>query len=408
MRSSLLAVLMLLPGIAYAIDKVIPDGGGHGSNWRSNGLCGRRVSGWVLQIEVADESKALPAIVNSILDADPLQLAPGCSFIGGWRGGINEKEDLEFRVTRWIPESRLEKLIKEISSHGKVRYLNELQSQGTFDDSLVKDFERAQARWKGDPKLDWDLVEKRIVREQIQYLEPKVRSFEETRDKIPLHVVVVRKRGLIDLNQGATVEGITDYGDQPTWLGLESRLKSGDVDERRRAAFRLTRLAPSSFGDADIGGVGLVLQSSSSGTIIVANIDPESPLQKKIARGDSIEQIDGESVKGNLQAALNKMRGKPDTTVSAEIVKASGDRTSVRARCVVIFPSAKRFEDAVFDAAKDSDPVVAQLAIQALRSPSVDKGSSRALMAMIGHDVPRVRLVAIQALQFSLWNGTPN
>lgn len=406
MLSSLFAVLLAIAGQARAIDKVIPPGHDHGSNWRSNGFCGRRVSGWILQIEVTDESTAIPVAVDAILKAHPLQLAPGCSFIGGWRGGIASGTDLDFHVTRWIPESMLEQVIKQISSFGAVRYLDELQSQGTFDESVVKEYERAEARWKDDPMLDWDPVEKRVVREQIQYLGPKVHSFAETRDMVPLHVVVVRKQGLKDLSQGPSPEGIKDYSGRPTWLGLEARLKSRQVEERRKAAYRLTRLAKNSFEKADVGGIGLVL-ACSSGTVSVAEVDPESPIQGKISTGDLILSVNGEPIVGNLEMAIDRLRGEPEKNVSVEIARRDGVRTKLRVRRTVIFPSAERFEDTVFKAIRDKDSIVAELAIQATQSPSVNRERGIALMKrMVSSEAPRVRLAAIQALQFLLWNGT--
>lgn len=408
MKSNLLASLLLLPIWASAIEKVIPEGGGHGSNWRSNGMCGRRVGGWILQVDVEDESIAIPGIVDAILKAHPLQLVPGCSFIGGWRGGITQDVDLEFRITRWIPESSIEPLIKKISSYGTVRYLNELQSQGTFDESLVKEYKRAQSRWKDDPKLEWDPVEKRIVREQIQYLAPKARSYEETVDKVPLHVVVVRKHGLKDLGQGPSPDGVSDYGEQPTWLGVERRLKDGSVEDRRKAAFRLTKLAPATFGDSDIGGIGLVLGTNSSGTVVVANIDPESPLRDKVSRGDAVKLIDDKPV-GGLAEAVNSLRGKSDQSVSIEFLKSGGNKERIKVRRLIIFPSAKRFEETVWRAAHDEDSLVAELAIRASRSPNIDHDKSvESLERLVGQKAQRVRLAAIQALQFALWNGTPN
>lgn len=409
MINSLLVAILFTPTLALGIEKVIPPGGGHGSNWRSNGLCGRHVGGWILQIDIADESIAVPKAVDSILKAKPLQLAPGCSLIGGWSGGINTKEDLEFRVTRWIPESDLERVIKELSGLGEVRYLNVLQSQGTFHDSTVKEYQRAKARWKDDPQLDWDPVEKRIVREQIQYLAPKARSYEETQDKVPLHLVLIRKKGLLELNLGPNPDDVKDTAKQPTWTSLEDRLKSKNVDERRVAALQLTKFAALSFGDTDIGGVGLVLSASSSGTVVVVDVGPESPLRDKISSGDVIEAVDGEAVKGNLAEAMKRLRGQPGKSVTVVALKRSGEKTKTRVRRITLLPSAKRFEDSVLGTIRDDDSIVAELAIRASRSTAINRDrAAEALKQQVKHKTPRVRMAAIQGLQFSLWNGTTN
>lgn len=384
-----------------AIEPVIPKGN-HGSNWRSEGLCGRATPGWVIQIEISDESIAIPKIIDAVLDPKSLPLSSGCMFMGGWRDGVVEGTDLEFRLTRWVPEARLEGIIKAIALQGEVKYLESVRSQGTFDEKMVEEHARAEKRWKDDPKLDWDPIEKRIVRDQLHFLAPKVLSYQETRDKVPLHVYIVKKNGLKTLSLGESPTDLQDFSSAPTWVGVESRMASKNVAERRSAAVRLKKLAGTvKPGSDDTGGVGMDIKMVGSEMVIVS-IAPESPLITAVSPGDVIEKIDFNQATHPLQIVYG-IQGDSKQRVHFLFRKRDGTRLEAGVDRLVLYPGAKRFEDQLWRAMEDGDPLISELVIPLLQNATLDKPRrEKTLRRLIADKAPRVRLAAIRALEESL------
>lgn len=102
----------------------------------------------------------------------------------------------------------------------------------------------------------------------------------------------------------------------------------------------------------EFGGLGIQISMKNSMLTVIAPIDDTPASRAGIQAGDRIIKINGESTdKLNLQDAVTKMRGKPDTSVTITVIrsswKAPRDFTLVRAIIVIKSVKSKMLEKGI-------------------------------------------------------------
>jgi hypothetical protein len=343
------------------------------------GYCGRETSLYFFQIKVDDIYRATGE-TSRILDtfsAEPP--GDGCEFFAAWRPDADVR-DLQIRVSRWIRESDLIPLAKQVSKLGALQYANEIPYQGEFEPTVIDELKQMHKKLEADSGTANSPATRSAVGSLRQNIERKEAALRDTKDKVLIHIFLVQSRNpkLNTVPQGPE-SSIPDI-EKNSFSSLQSELGKQEVPVRREAASALGAfVAQSQKLTSAIGGIGLQLGINARGLIAAALIKEMPAEHSDIAVGDMIVAIDGTPAAGkSINAAAALIRGTVGSKVALTVRTPgqSKDRSVVLSR-KTLFPTLEEIASAAETCASDSDGLVRVRCLAALRAAGDKKDAQK-------------------------------